>query len=83
MADRQELKQGRVGLFAGKVTDFNRASASSPTPSTSRWRDEDDPEGGGEFAHALIPIYPATASVQSWKIASGRSPSSSTSSRTS
>ncbi len=63
----KELKQGRVGLFAGKVTEFNRVRQLAH-PECQPLGDEDDPEAAAMFADALIPIYRGSASVQSWVV---------------
>ncbi|HEX2418182.1 MAG TPA: ATP-dependent DNA helicase RecG, partial [Micromonosporaceae bacterium] len=69
----RELKPGRWGLFAGKVTEFRgRRQLNSPD-----YRLFADPELGAfeasaeieEFADAMIPVYPATASVPTWTVA--------------
>ncbi|HEX6077569.1 MAG TPA: ATP-dependent DNA helicase RecG [Micromonosporaceae bacterium] len=69
----RELKPGRWGLFAGKVTEFRgRRQLNSPDYQLFA-----DPELGAfeasaeieEFADAMIPVYPATASLPTWTIA--------------
>jgi ATP-dependent DNA helicase RecG len=64
----RELAVGRQGLFAGKVTVFNgKRQLNSPD-----FRILDAEESTGdieEFAGALIPVYPATASTPTWTIA--------------
>ena len=63
----KELSVGRRGLFAGKVTMFNdKRQLNSPDYQLL------DDEGGAaveDFAGRLIPVYPATAALPSWKIA--------------
>lgn len=68
----KELKVGKDGLFAGKITLFNgKRQLAHPEyhliPETV-----DDARGADdlieEFAGRLIPIYPATAKLPSWKI---------------
>ncbi len=79
----KELREGRIGLFSGKVTVFNRsrqlthpdyvlipdpghvldagsALADLPAADDSVLR----------YAGAMIPVYPATAQMPSWKISS-------------
>ncbi len=79
----KELREGRIGLFSGKVTVFNR----------SRQLTHPDyvliPDPGGtlevgsvladlpaadesvlRYAGAMIPVYPASAQMPSWKISS-------------
>lgn len=69
---RRDLVAGRRGLFAGRVEVFNRTRRLTHPDyvlldggSGSR-PDAVDP---GEFAGALIPVYPATAALSSWTIA--------------
>lgn len=65
------MKPGRWGLFSGKVTEFNgRLQLSHPEcvllPNDI---EEPDPEAADAFASEIIPIYPATAKLPSWRIA--------------
>jgi ATP-dependent DNA helicase RecG len=63
---QKQLQVGRQGFFAGKVTVFNGARQlthpdyelidAGPTLDVNRFTDE------------LIPVYPATETMQSWKI---------------
>ena len=68
----KELQPGTRAMFAGKVSVFNRrlqlAHPAYQLLSTGR---ADDPEAETveSWAGALIPIYPATARLESWKIA--------------
>jgi ATP-dependent DNA helicase RecG len=64
-----ELRPGRWGLFAGKVTQFNQTW--QLTNPDYQLVDESGSEGGEieEFAGALIPVYPATKDLPSWRIA--------------
>ncbi len=91
----KDLREGRLGLFSGKVGSFNgRRQLTHPDyvllPDSAddvtgtELADLRDPlsqsgsaESGGSdvdtvlaFAGALIPVYPATAQMASWKIAS-------------
>ena len=79
----KDLREGRVGLFSGKVTVFNRSRQLThpdyvliPDPGGTREPDSvlgDLPEADDSvlrYAGALIPVYPATAQMPSWKIAS-------------
>lgn len=66
----KELKVGSKGLFAGKVGKFNsKMQLTHPDY-------ELIPDGGDEdsavagFAGQFIPLYPSTAKLPSWKIAS-------------
>ena len=54
-------------MFAGRVSTLRRASASSPTPSSS-CSARDDADKAAEYAAELIPVYPATREVSSWDI---------------
>jgi len=69
----RDLVVGRRGLFAGKVTVFNRTrQLNSPDFRILGDAALDDGPGGGEveeFAGALIPVYPASAAVPTWTIA--------------
>jgi ATP-dependent DNA helicase RecG len=62
-----ELVAGRTGLFAGKVTAY-RGKMQLNWPDMMIF---DSAEGGDadEFAGTLVPIYPATTKLASWKIA--------------
>ncbi|MCW2523362.1 MAG: ATP-dependent helicase RecG, partial [Frankiales bacterium] len=67
----KELKVGRVGLFAGKVSRFrSKLQLNSPDYTLFDSADEGaaltDPAA---FANALIPVYPAVAGLPSWTIA--------------
>jgi ATP-dependent DNA helicase RecG len=62
-----ELRPGRWGLFAGKVARF-RDTWQLTNPDYQLV----DESGGGEveeFAGALIPVYPATKDLPSWRVA--------------
>ncbi|MEY9966358.1 ATP-dependent DNA helicase RecG [Streptacidiphilus sp. MAP12-16] len=61
-----ELRPGRQGLFAGKVGVFNRVrQLANPD---YQLMDEDSAGLAEEFAGRLIPVYPAVATMPSWKI---------------
>jgi ATP-dependent DNA helicase RecG len=66
------LEVGRAGLFAGKVSAF-RGKLQLNQPDMMIFGADDDGEDGpgsvDEFAGALLPIYPATTKLPSWKIA--------------
>ena len=79
----KELREGRVGLFSGKVTVFNRSrqlthpdyvllpDTALPPEGVSALDDMPTAdESVLRYAGALIPVYPATAQMASWKIAS-------------
>lgn len=65
----RELRPGRQGLFAGKVTVFQRTRQLTHPD----YQLLDNPADAGVeaemFAGALIPVYPAAAKLSSWKIA--------------
>jgi ATP-dependent DNA helicase RecG len=65
----RDLRPGRWGLFAGKVTEF-RGKRQLNGPDyvllDEEARDQAEIE---EFAGALIPVYPAAAGVPTWVIA--------------
>jgi ATP-dependent DNA helicase RecG len=58
------LKAGRSGLFAGTVSEFN-GTRQLAHPEFQLGDDED----ADDWASALIPVYPASAKIQSWDIA--------------
>jgi ATP-dependent DNA helicase RecG len=70
------LEAGRTGLFAGKVTAF-KGKLQLNQPDMMIFGADDSVDGAGdgagdsvdEFAGAMLPIYPATTKLQSWKIA--------------
>jgi ATP-dependent DNA helicase RecG len=63
----RDLVPGRRGLFAGKVSRFrDRLQLNSPD---YLLMGEDDPLQVGDFAGALIPVYPSVAGVPSWTLA--------------
>jgi ATP-dependent DNA helicase RecG len=70
---QRQLAPGRVGLFAGKVSMF-RGQLQLAHPQTNMVDEGDD--DGAEIMAAewemrpwLIPLYPATSTVQSWQLA--------------
>ncbi len=73
----RELVVGRVGLFSGKVSLFNRtrqlAHPDYVLVSATEGDLADSPEAAAEaaeaFAAGLIPVYPATGALPSWKVA--------------
>jgi ATP-dependent DNA helicase RecG len=68
----KDLKRGRWGLFAGKITDFRgKRQLNAPAYqllSADATQDE-AAEEIEEFAGALIPVYPAAQAVPTWVIA--------------
>ncbi|MEU7999603.1 ATP-dependent DNA helicase RecG [Catellatospora sp. NPDC049111] len=68
----RDLRPGRWGLFAGKVSDFRgRRQLNSPeyVLLDSGAADGEVAAEVEEFAGALIPVYPAAAAVPTWVIA--------------
>ncbi|MEU6622217.1 helicase-related protein [Streptomyces litmocidini] len=63
----KDLLPGTRAMFAGKVSLFNRRLQLAH-PSYELLRGDAD-EAVDTWAGALIPIYPATAKLESWKIA--------------
>ncbi|MEV7128694.1 ATP-dependent DNA helicase RecG [Streptomyces sp. NPDC093260] len=63
----KDLLPGTRAMFAGKVSVFNRKlQLAHPAYELLHG---DDGESVESFAGALIPLYPATAKMESWKIA--------------
>ena len=63
------LRAGRRGLFSGQVGTY-RGYRQLSHPQVKLFPDgvDDDPELVAQFAHALIPVYPATSSFDTWKV---------------
>ncbi|MGW3955303.1 ATP-dependent DNA helicase RecG [Streptomyces sp. NPDC004752] len=65
----KELLPGTRAMFAGKVSVFNRRlQLAHPAYELLRGADDEAAETAESWAGALIPIYPATAKLESWKI---------------
>jgi ATP-dependent DNA helicase RecG len=64
----RELRVGRVGLFAGKIGTYKGARQLAHPEYLLIPDGSDTDEAAGEFAGKLIPVYPATAKLPSWKI---------------
>jgi ATP-dependent DNA helicase RecG len=65
----KELLPGTRALFAGKVSLFNRRlQLAHPAYELLRGADDEAAETVESWAGALIPMYPATAKLESWKI---------------
>ncbi|MFF3908600.1 ATP-dependent DNA helicase RecG [Streptomyces sp. NPDC001848] len=64
----KELLPGTRALFAGRVSVFNRRLQLAH-PAYEPLRGDDVTEAVDSWAGALIPLYPATAKLESWKIA--------------
>ncbi|MER7676292.1 ATP-dependent DNA helicase RecG [Streptomyces sp. NPDC096934] len=69
----KDLLPGTRAMFSGRVSVFNhRLQLAHPAYEPLRGDGADDPaaaESVDSWAGALIPIYPATAKLESWKIA--------------
>ncbi|MFD8720503.1 ATP-dependent DNA helicase RecG [Streptomyces sp. NPDC059629] len=63
----KELLPGTRAMFAGKVSVFNRRLQLAH-PAYELLRGDDPAESVESWAGALIPLYPATAKLESWKI---------------
>ncbi|MFH8469706.1 ATP-dependent DNA helicase RecG [Streptomyces sp. NPDC017991] len=64
----KDLLPGTRALFSGKVSVFNHRLQLAH-PAYEPLRGEDADETVDTWAGALIPLYPATAKLESWKIA--------------
>ncbi|MEW2527149.1 helicase-related protein [Streptomyces sp. NPDC047071] len=66
----KDLLPGTRAMFAGKVSVFNhKTQLAHPAYELLRADGESAAEAVDSWAGALIPIYPATAKLESWKIA--------------
>ncbi|EPH44424.1 ATP-dependent DNA helicase RecG [Streptomyces aurantiacus] len=66
----KDLLPGTRAMFAGKVSVFNRKmQLAHPAYELLRGDGDSAAEAVDSWAGALIPIYPATAKMESWKIA--------------
>jgi len=64
------LRSGRVGLFSGKVSAYHgQLQLAHPLCVMSPVGAGDDPEEIEAFLSTINPIYPATASIPSWRVA--------------
>ncbi|MER8017078.1 ATP-dependent DNA helicase RecG [Streptomyces griseoluteus] len=65
----KELLPGTRAMFSGKVSVFNRRlQLAHPAYELLDKDAEDGDEAAESWAGSLIPIYPATAKLESWKI---------------
>ncbi|MFF7458714.1 helicase-related protein [Kitasatospora sp. NPDC008115] len=64
---QKELRPGTQGLFAGKVGLFNRTRQLA-SPDYQLLDDADGDSAAAQFAGRLIPVYPASAQMPSWKL---------------
>ncbi|MGH8869868.1 MAG: ATP-dependent DNA helicase RecG [Actinomycetes bacterium] len=65
---RQQLRVGRRGLFAGKVGEF-RGTRQLAHPEYLLLADDAADDTLDSFVGALIPVYPATGAMPSWRLA--------------
>ncbi|MET9549628.1 ATP-dependent DNA helicase RecG [Streptomyces sp. NPDC006627] len=66
----KDLLPGTRAMFAGKASVFNRKmQLAHPAYELLRAEGDQVGEAVGNWAGALLPIYPATAKLESWKIA--------------
>ncbi|MEU0971409.1 ATP-dependent DNA helicase RecG [Streptomyces sp. NPDC005917] len=63
----KELLPGTRAMFAGKVSVFNRRLQLAH-PAYELLHGDDAAESAETWAGAIIPLYPATAKLESWKI---------------
>ncbi|KAB7836487.1 ATP-dependent DNA helicase RecG [Streptomyces mobaraensis] len=66
-AREKELVPGRRGMFAGKVSVFNR-SRQLLHPDYELLDRDSGAEAAADFAGRLLPLYPACKQFQSWKL---------------
>lgn len=65
----RQFRSGRHGMFAGQVSSFRgRQTLTHPDYELLPDGVEDDPDLVAAFASPLIPIYPATKSVTTWRL---------------
>ncbi|MEV7179513.1 ATP-dependent DNA helicase RecG [Kitasatospora sp. NPDC093679] len=64
---QKELRPGAQGLFAGKVGLFNRTRQLA-SPDYQLLDEDADTGAASAFAGRLIPVYPASAQMPSWKL---------------
>ncbi|MFF8839019.1 ATP-dependent DNA helicase RecG [Streptomyces sp. NPDC015130] len=66
----KDLLPGTRAMFSGKVSLFNRRlQLAHPAYELLRGDGDEAADSVGTWAGALIPIYPATTKLESWKIA--------------
>ncbi|EHK87229.1 ATP-dependent DNA helicase RecG [Saccharomonospora azurea] len=63
----RELRPGRTGLFAGKVTAFRR-SLQLANPEYELIESDDGLSSVDDFLAQIIPVYPAAQGLPSWRI---------------
>ncbi|NDB18542.1 MAG: ATP-dependent DNA helicase RecG [Actinobacteria bacterium] len=66
----KQLTAGRRGMFSGKVTEFRGTrQLAHPEYVLAPFGDDIEPEAVAAFASEIIPIYSATSSLPSWRVA--------------
>ncbi|MDH6578923.1 ATP-dependent DNA helicase RecG [Kitasatospora sp. MAP5-34] len=65
---QKDLRPGLQGLFAGKVGLFNRTRQLA-SPDYQLLDADADSDTATQFAGRMIPVYPASAQLPSWKLA--------------
>ncbi|MFE9927641.1 helicase-related protein [Streptomyces sp. NPDC005533] len=65
----KDLQPGSRAMFAGKVSKFNHKLQLAHPAYEPLGADASDRDAATAFASQLIPIYPACAKMESWKIA--------------
>ncbi|OON71539.1 ATP-dependent DNA helicase RecG [Streptomyces tsukubensis] len=65
----QDLLPGTRAMFAGKVSVFNHKLQLAHPAYELLHGESTGEDAAGSWAGALLPIYPATAKLESWKIA--------------
>jgi len=63
----KELVVGRRGLFAGKITTFQRGRQLAH-PSTPGWTPAAGPNAVDDYIEAPVPIYPLVGAVKPWVV---------------
>jgi ATP-dependent DNA helicase RecG len=67
---KARLQPGRVGLFSGKVGEYKgQLQLAHPLCTMAPTGDDADVEEAASFLATINPIYPATASIPSWRVA--------------
>ncbi|HEX6234871.1 MAG TPA: ATP-dependent DNA helicase RecG [Jiangellaceae bacterium] len=64
----RQLQPGRIGLFAGKVSQYQRQRQLTHPDYNMLDDMEDAARAVTSFAGQLIPVYPATAKLPTWRI---------------
>ncbi|MEU4153726.1 ATP-dependent DNA helicase RecG [Streptomyces sp. NPDC026659] len=64
----KELLPGTHAMFSGKVSVFNRRLQLAHPAYELLDKDDDSEDAAENWAGSLIPLYPATAKLESWKI---------------